>query len=616
MNFGHLRTMLWLRWRLAVNQINRLTLISRVLLWLVVVGAILAGISSFFSVIGLSSWLLPKEWGVALPLVWDGVILVFLSSWLLGVLTDLQRTEPLSLDKFLHLPVSPRGVFLLNYFSSLLTLTAVAFMPLMLGLSVAMARRYGGPMWGGVGLVLCFLLMVTAVTFQFRGWLAGLMQDKRRRRLLVSLAAVVLVGLSQIPLLLDLTVFRSEARKQRREAEQQERAEIARRQTEGELNEEEASRRIAALEARSKQQRAEETEQLLRLTQTANCYFPPLWLAGGMDALGRGNLWGGVAAAAGMLAVAVFSLRRSYRTTLRLYRGESGERKQSRLTAGSAGARDLNLDSGASRPAVNWLEWKVPGLTEPQSAVMLMTLRNMARAPEAKLALLAPVIAVFVVGGVMLFRERAPVADWVRPFVALGSSFLAMAGVSQLLQNQFGFDRDGFRALLLAPVSEFDFLIGKNAATAPLAIGLALIALIAQQLALPLQWSHFVASLFQLGTMYLVACLVGNLMSIMTPLGIASGSLKPVNFKLGTIILQFVLFFLAPLAMIPAVAPLGLEWLSQRFGWLPGVPFYLLGAGFYLAVLLLVYRPVIRWQAELLRNRKWKILEAVTNVGA
>lgn len=269
-----------------------------------------------------------------------------------------------------------------------------------------------------------------------------------------------------------------------------------------------------------------------------------------------------------------------------------------------------------TKPQVNWLEWSLPRLNEPQSAVMLMTLRNMSRAPEAKLAVIAPILAVFLVGGLMLFRDRAPSAEWVRPFVALGSSFLAMAGVSQLLQNQFGFDRDGFRSLLLSPVPEADFLIGKNAATAPLALGLALVALIFQQIALPLQWTHFVASLFQTGTMYLVACLVGNLMSVMTPLGIASGSLKPVNFKFGTIILQFLLFFLAPLAMIPAIAPLGVEWLSERFRLLPGVPFYLLGAAFYLVVLLLLYRPIIRWQADLLRERKWKILEAVTNVGA
>ncbi|MFN9751168.1 MAG: hypothetical protein ACK57U_07255, partial [Planctomycetota bacterium] len=244
MNLGHLRTMLWLRWRLAVNQINKLTLISRILLWLVVGGAILAGISSFISVLGWSGWFLPKSWSVALPLVWDGVILVFLSSWMLGVLTDLQRTEPLSMDKFLHLPVSPRGVFLLNYFSSLLTLTAVAFLPLMLGLSVAMGRHYGGAVWGGVGLVICFLLMVTAVTFQFRGWLAQLMQDKRRRRFLVTIAALVLVALSQIPLLLDLTLFRSDARKMEQEAERQERAAISQRVEDGELEQE----LLAALE--------------------------------------------------------------------------------------------------------------------------------------------------------------------------------------------------------------------------------------------------------------------------------------------------------------------------------------------------------------------------------
>ncbi|MFN5320640.1 MAG: hypothetical protein ACK56J_01565 [Planctomycetota bacterium] len=611
MNLGHLRTMLWLRWRLAVNQINKLTLISRILLWLVVGGAILAGISSFISVLGWSGWFLPKSWSVALPLVWDGVILVFLSSWMLGVLTDLQRTEPLSMDKFLHLPVSPRGVFLLNYFSSLLTLTAVAFLPLMLGLSVAMGRHYGGAVWGGVGLVICFLLMVTAVTFQFRGWLAQLMQDKRRRRFLVTIAALVLVALSQIPLLLDLTLFRSDARKKEQEAERQERAAISQRVEDGELEQE----LIAALEERIKRRRAAETERILRLADTANRYLPPLWLAGGIDALGRGQIWGGLAAGAGMLTIAGFSLRRSYRTTLCLYRGETGTLKprglNSDTTEGTASADSVV----SSKPQANWLEWQLPRLNEPQSAVMLMTLRNMSRAPEAKLAVIAPVFAVFLLGGLMLFRDRAPTAEWIRPFLALGSSFLAMAGVSQLLQNQFGFDRDGFRSLLLSPVPEVDFLIGKNAATAPLAIGLALVALIFQQIALPLQWTHFIASLFQTGTLYLVACLVGNLMSIMTPLGIASGSLKPVNFKLGTIILQFLLFFLAPLAMIPAIAPLGLEWLSERFQLLPGVPFYLIGAAFYLVVLLLLYRPLIRRQADLLRERKWKILEAVTNVG-
>ncbi len=52
-----------------------------------------------------------------LLLVWDGLVLAFLFFWLIGLLLELQRSEVLSLDKFLHLPVSLRGAFLINYLS-------------------------------------------------------------------------------------------------------------------------------------------------------------------------------------------------------------------------------------------------------------------------------------------------------------------------------------------------------------------------------------------------------------------------------------------------------------------------------------------------------------------
>ena len=48
------------------------------------------------------------------------LIVGFLFFWSIGLLTELQRTEPLSLSKFLHLPVSVNGAFLINYLSSLL----------------------------------------------------------------------------------------------------------------------------------------------------------------------------------------------------------------------------------------------------------------------------------------------------------------------------------------------------------------------------------------------------------------------------------------------------------------------------------------------------------------
>lgn len=615
MNFAHGRTILWLRWRLACNQINKLSWVNRILLWLVVVGSAIGGVASFLLAISLGGWILPAEWPAWMVLVWDGLILAFLMSWIIGVLTDLQRTEPLSLDKFLHLPVSPRGVFLLNYFNSLISLSSVAFAPLMFGLSVALVQRYGGWMAAGVALVAVFFLMVTALTFQFRGWLALLMQDKRRRRTIVTVVTLFVILMSQIPNLLDLTVFRGRERENKlaRAAERTERDELQRQISNGAVTSEEAERRLAELDQRRAARERARLEQILGWTHQANRWIPFLWLASGIDSLAQHQAWPAAAAFGGMLALASISLWRSYRSTLRLYGG--AERRAIRNMPGSP---PTELPRGPAEPVAwktNWVESPLWGLNEQQTAVAWMTLRNISRAPEAKLAILAPIFAVLLLGSLMIFRTTEPLAPVFRPLTAMGLGFFAMVGVSQLIQNQFGFDRDGFRALLLGPIPERDILIGKNTATAPIALGLALAALIAQQIALPMPLSHFVASLFQLGTIYLVACLVGNLMSILTPMAVASGSLKPANYKFATLLLQFILFFLAPLGMLPALLPWGLELLLSKSGILGNIPIYLLGAGMYFVALAAAYRGLIRWQADLFRERKWKILETITDVG-
>ena len=49
-----------------------------------------------------------------------------------------------------------------------------------------------------------FLLMVTALTYQFQGWLASLMSNPRRRRTVVVAATAVFVLIFQLPNLLQL----------------------------------------------------------------------------------------------------------------------------------------------------------------------------------------------------------------------------------------------------------------------------------------------------------------------------------------------------------------------------------------------------------------------------
>src|SRR5262249_28680740 len=136
--------------------------------------------------------------------VWDGVVVAFLCFWAAGLLTELQRSEILSLDKFLHLPVSLSGAFLINYVSSLLNLGMVLFVPPMLGLSVGLVFGMGPAMLLMLPLVAAFLLMVTALTYQFQGWLAALMSNPRRPRTVIVVMTIAFVLIFQLPNLINL----------------------------------------------------------------------------------------------------------------------------------------------------------------------------------------------------------------------------------------------------------------------------------------------------------------------------------------------------------------------------------------------------------------------------
>jgi hypothetical protein len=57
----------------------------------------------------------------------------------------------------------------------------------------------------------------------------------------------------------------------------------------------------------------------------------------------------------------------------------------------------------------------------------------------------------------------------------------------QLLGNQFGLDRTGFRMLVLSPMPRWQILLGKNLALLPFLAGLASICLVVAALALHLR---------------------------------------------------------------------------------------------------------------------------------
>src|SRR5262249_34856943 len=138
-NRQHFQTFLWLRWRLRVNQFKRGGVLNAVLMAILaaVVAAVAVVLFFLFFLIGLFA--LRDVSPRVLLYVWDGLVAAFLFFWMIGLLTDLQRAEVLSLTKFLHLPVPLSRAFFINYLSSLLSVNLLLFGPPMVGLCLGLA---------------------------------------------------------------------------------------------------------------------------------------------------------------------------------------------------------------------------------------------------------------------------------------------------------------------------------------------------------------------------------------------------------------------------------------------------------------------------------------------
>ncbi len=178
MNQQHLRAFFWLRWRLFVNQIKRGGIANGIILALLAAASVVSALVMFVSFFLVGLLLLPDASSMVILYVSDGLVVVFLFFWAIGIMTELQRSEALALDKFLHLPVSLTGAFFINYLSSLLSFTMLLFLPAMVGLGLGLVISRGPLMLLLFPLGAAFVLMLTALTYQLQGWLASLMANK------------------------------------------------------------------------------------------------------------------------------------------------------------------------------------------------------------------------------------------------------------------------------------------------------------------------------------------------------------------------------------------------------------------------------------------------------
>src|ERR1019366_8160057 len=335
MNQEQLKTILWLRWRLMRNQWSRSGGLGAVLAVLIGFGTIVIAIGCFTAALLGAAFGLSDAKPVVIMGIWFGATAVFLILWMVGLLTELQRSETIDLQKLMHLPVALGQLFVVNYLVSHFTLSIVVMVPVMLGLAIGLVIARGPEMALMIPLAVSMVLMITAWTYCLRGWLASMMSNPRRRRSVIMCISLSFILLAHGPNLYfnvlgrhsssSPKVFSGADWKQQRDA------------------------RDAA------------SQEMFNNLVAAQGFIPPLWVSVGAQGLAEKHVLPALYGTLGCLGLATLGLRRAYRSTVKFYQGETGDK---------AAARSKPADTTAKtgrptiKPGNRFLEWQLPGLPE------------------------------------------------------------------------------------------------------------------------------------------------------------------------------------------------------------------------------------------------------------
>ena len=572
MYWSQLHTILWLRWRLTRNQWSRGGRLNMAISVAIVVLLLLIGGGGSLGSLLIGRFALGACRPAILLVVYDLLILLFLLFWLLGVVGTIQRSEIIDVEKLLHLPVSLRGIFLVNYVASHVTLSIIVFLPALLGLALGMALSRNGRMILLVPLILGFLFMVTAWTYCLRGWLVILMKNPRRHRAVVAGVTILFFVVIQIPGLLSIG---SPGRSRSPHGQPPSQTAFIERERDGGLP---------------------------PVMLLAHAVAPPLWIGYGAMSLAEGNPLPTLLAGAGMFGIGGLGLARAYRSTRRFYEGQ---------TAGKQ-ARRVRKDRRAVLVGTCFVEHGLPGLPEGAAAVALASLRSLTCATEVRMALVSDVLMLLILGATAWPRQGFAVSERAQFLWGTAAALLPFPQMIHLMTNQFGFDRAGFRTLVLSPVPRPQILFGKNVAMLPLVAVVGVVDLALAWIVLHLHLMVLAAAFMQVIAAFFLTCTLGNLFSSLIPIRLGQGSLAgtKVSRKTGLLSLLSHLVCASALSilLLPALAAFAL---ASRAGPAAGGVNLLLSL-VELGLITAIYRRSLPGLGRLLLRREQEILRVVT----
>ena len=152
---------------------------------------------------GLAFYVSKEKSPVGILLLLNGATAVYLFFYIWGVLMDLQRSDLIDFRKMLMLPVSLPMIYLMNFFVSMISPIMLFALPGLLGMLAGFYPAHGIQVFlMGIPLALLFMIMMSAWAYYLRGKLAIIMENKRRRRVVLVVLPLCFVALGQVPALL------------------------------------------------------------------------------------------------------------------------------------------------------------------------------------------------------------------------------------------------------------------------------------------------------------------------------------------------------------------------------------------------------------------------------
>lgn len=530
---------------------------------------VLTGVVFLFIAIGAGVGLFFLGW-VGMPRrdpiiglgILDALVVFYLFFWAAGLMMELQRSEIIDQRKLLYLPIPPRLIFLMNFAASLVGPGLVFFVPAALGLISGLTLRFGPQvaLWGAP-LALSFFLMLSAWAFYLRGWLALMMENKRRRRVILTVLPLAFVVLGQLPGLLSVSM-RPKA---------------------------DGSPPALSLGA--------SPERIRAGAVLANQVIPPAWFAYGMWSAAHGQPRGAAASTAGCLLMTIFGLGLGFRATMRFH-----------TAAGSVRARKR-----AKRPvrlpltARHWI-----GLDTDTAALASASYLSYLRHPNIRMLVLMPLC----MGVLFIFMYRSGVygqmsqnlplqSDWA-PIVVLIWPFF---NFSYVLFNIFGIDRESFRGLILLPVPRHKVLYAKHLGLFPFVGGMSLAFVGFGALMLGISAQTTAISAMQVVQLFLLYAMLGSFTSIYFPHHIGWNGMRNSNTRVLTICIGMLSAAMLGVLMLPTTVCLFLDDFARlRWGY-EGVSLGILASSVFLAATILGYRMVMRHAGDLLYAREIRMLD-------